>query len=318
MSRLQLISAIGTPLTSDESLDAAGLRAHLRQQWDAGIDGVLVAGSMGLMQLLSDGTFEALVEATAEGPGTSGRRMLIGVGETSLARTRQRLRLVNRHRFGGAVVISPFFLKFNQPDLLHYFRTLADESVAPLYLYHVPALTHAPLEPATVAELAKHPNISGIKCSGDIGYARQVIEATAGSGFEVIVASATLTDTLFRGGFEQQLDGVYALAPRWAAAIRDACVAQDWAGAAEYQRKLSGLLEVLVRYGIFPAFTALLNEQGVRGNFCAQPLRPLDGARRAAMLEEPVVRGLLAGPEETPSRGAAGREAALEPSSAGR
>jgi hypothetical protein len=47
------ISAIGTPLLSDESLDRDGLAAHLADQWSAGITGVLVAGTMGMLPAFS-------------------------------------------------------------------------------------------------------------------------------------------------------------------------------------------------------------------------------------------------------------------------
>ena len=56
-----LISAICTPLADDDSLHVDGLAAHLDDQWRHGISGVLIAGSMGLMQLLDDATYRNLV-----------------------------------------------------------------------------------------------------------------------------------------------------------------------------------------------------------------------------------------------------------------
>jgi hypothetical protein len=58
-----LISAIGTPLEDDECLHGEGLRAHLEQQRAANIDGILVAGTMGLLQMLRDQTYQQLVES---------------------------------------------------------------------------------------------------------------------------------------------------------------------------------------------------------------------------------------------------------------
>ena len=48
------INAICTPLTEDESVHSEGLAAHLADQWEHGIEGVLVGGTMGMMQLLRD------------------------------------------------------------------------------------------------------------------------------------------------------------------------------------------------------------------------------------------------------------------------
>jgi 4-hydroxy-tetrahydrodipicolinate synthase len=52
-----LISALCTPIRDDESLDVAGLAVHLDGQWRNGIAGVLIAGSMGIMQLLDDSVY---------------------------------------------------------------------------------------------------------------------------------------------------------------------------------------------------------------------------------------------------------------------
>jgi dihydrodipicolinate synthase/N-acetylneuraminate lyase len=53
-----LITAIGTPLDDEENLREEGLALHLDDQWQAGIHGILVAGSMGLMQMLRERTYE--------------------------------------------------------------------------------------------------------------------------------------------------------------------------------------------------------------------------------------------------------------------
>ena len=60
MNQPYFITAIGTPLTQEEQLHEEGLAVQLEDQWAAGIDGILVAGSMGAMQLLSDETYRRL------------------------------------------------------------------------------------------------------------------------------------------------------------------------------------------------------------------------------------------------------------------
>jgi len=47
MAQARLISALGTPLTEEEELHEPGLEAHLNDQFEHEIEGVLVAGSMG-------------------------------------------------------------------------------------------------------------------------------------------------------------------------------------------------------------------------------------------------------------------------------
>jgi 4-hydroxy-tetrahydrodipicolinate synthase len=286
-----IYSAIGTPLTPDESLHVEGLEAHLNDQWDSGITGVLVAGTMGMMQLLRDSCYSELIDQSLA--ITNGRgRVLVGVGDTSLARTRDRLNIVNDRKVAGVVALSPYFMKFSQDELLDYFIAIADASTNPLYLYDLPALTGTKLDLETALKLAEHENIRGIKCSCELSWTRQLHDLI-GHRFEVIFAQADLVDMLMRSGVRDHLDGIFSLAPSWVMAIIDASLKDDWDRAATIQQKLSGLLRVVKKYGILATFTALLNARGIPGNFAPAPTRCLDKASLAAMLREDIVQELL-------------------------
>ncbi len=159
-----LVSAIGTPLTDAELLHEEGLAAHIEDQWSSGITGLLVAGTMGLLQLLRDETYEALVRRSVEFSRGKGE-VLVGAGDCGFARTRDRIAFLNTQKVDGVVVLAPYFLCFSQSELLDYFRGLADESRAPLYLYDLPQRTRCKIQLATALELSNHPNIRGIMCS---------------------------------------------------------------------------------------------------------------------------------------------------------
>ena len=64
-SSIKMITALGTPLTPEEDLHVEGLEAHLQDQLDHGINGFLVAGTMGLMQLLKERTYRDLAALKA-------------------------------------------------------------------------------------------------------------------------------------------------------------------------------------------------------------------------------------------------------------
>lgn len=289
---MRLISAVGTPLTEDESLDEAGFQQHLAAQWEAGIDGVLVAGTMGLMQLLADRTYEQVIDV-ANGSERKGE-LFIGVGDASLARTLDRMRRVNSLSIDGAVVLTPYLLSFSQVELVDYFRRLADASTNPLFLYVNPSLTGMRLEIDSIVALARHPNIRGIKCSSELEWTRQ-LEKAAPEGFRVIYAQARAVDVLCRDGVRENLDGIFAVAPQWTAAIRNATRAGDDASAAAYQQSLNELLDAVIEFGVFPACTVLINEMGISGRLAPAPFQLLDSQRRKELLARPIVQKLLNG-----------------------
>jgi 4-hydroxy-tetrahydrodipicolinate synthase len=294
MDRVSLISAVGTPLTEDERLHVEGLEAMLAAQWAAGIDGVLVAGTMGLLQLLREETYAQLIAESV--PLCRGRgELLIGVGDAGFARTADRIRYTNRFAIDGVVVVTPYLVRFQREELKDYFLGLADVSKAPLFLYDLPSLTGVRLETDLVLELSQHPNIAGIKCSGSLEDALDLIRR-ADPSFRVIVAQADRVDALCQQGIHHHLDGVFSLVPEWTNNIARAAEREDWAAAAAAQRLVSETLKVLHQYGVFPAYSELLGARGIPGSFAPRPFRPLRDPQRREVLESPLVESLkLAG-----------------------
>ncbi len=289
----RFISAILTPLKPDDSLRSEGLQRHVDQQWTAGINGILVGGTMGLMQLLPNNTYRDLVSNAVK--FTAGRgEVMVGVGDTSFVRTRDRIEFVQRLNIDGVVVVTPYLIKFTEDQLLDYFRALADYSKKPLFLYNLPQLTGVDLTFELIVKLAEHPNIRGIKCSNEYPLTRLVADEI-GDRFRVIVAQPHCVDVLARSGVEEHLDGIFAVAPRWTVGIGEAVDRQDGETAKKYQRQLSGLLRIVVgRYRLFAAVTAILNAMGIPGKMAPAPIGPLSDADRERLLGEPIVRQLLA------------------------
>jgi 4-hydroxy-tetrahydrodipicolinate synthase len=292
MRSIELITAIGTPLEADESLHVEGLQRHLADQSSAGIDRILVAGSMGAMQMLPDGTYRALVERASRLWNANGE-LLVGVGDTGWARTRDRIDLVSRFKIDGVVVLTPFLYRFTQQQLVDYYIALADYSPLPIYLYDLPTLTRAEIGLETYDAVIRHPNIRGAKVSGRLDVARELIRRY-GDEFRVIVAEPDKVDTLLREGVTSHLDGMFAMAPHWIVAIARAAKGGDYVDAAEYQGKLNALRDLLIgASSVMGAFTAIMNARGISGKFHGFPISPLDDDERIRFLSAPIVRELV-------------------------
>ncbi len=291
MTNTCICSAILTPLDDRERLHVDGLQEHLRDQAEAGIDAVLVGGTMGLMQLLTEKTYADLVRAACDS-WTSGE-IFVGVGDTSLARTLQRIHIVNEFKVDGVLALAPFFVQFSQEELCDYYRALADQSKWPLYLYDIPARTGTSLAVDTVVQMAAHPNIAGIKCSGPITQTRELIDALGTTNFRVMVGCPTMLDHLLRVGIAQHIDGLYALAPRVACAVARSAEAENWSEAAKHTQAIGNLLSTLQKYGVFPAAQEILRAKGNRACFVPRPYRPLSDERTSQLLAEAAIQAIL-------------------------
>ncbi len=293
MSLGTFIHAICTPLHEDETLHRDGLETHLRDQWDHGADGVLVGGSMGMMQLLRDATYRDLVEHGVKVSAGRGE-VLVGAGDTSFGRTRDRIEFLNGHRIDGVVVLAPYLFRSRKPNLERYFKSLADVSKAPLFIYDLPAVTGADISLDTYAALAAHPNIHGAKVSGRFMVARQLID-TIGEKFRVIIAEPDMVDLSLAQGFDQQLDGIFAVAPHILSRLRRAVAAGDM-----QQAGSDGNLLVRLRNQIRDAanggglVTAWLELRGVQGCAYFPPSGPLTDAERTELLTDDLVKELSA------------------------
>lgn len=295
MVKPRIIAAIGTPLDDSDGLHQDGLRRHLDEQTAAKMDGILVAGTMGLMQLLSDKTYLDLAKACASYWKDSGE-VLVGVGDASYARTLDRLNIVNTLQIDGVVVLSPYFFTFSQPELIDYYQSLASASRTPLFLYDLPQRTRTSLEIKTVLALAEHPNIAGIKCSGDVDQTKRLITALEGSTFRVIVAQPTIVDSLIREGIGEHLDGVFSITPQLVRQIADAAGRGDWETARQQTAVMERLLISMQEYGVFPAMTAILNAHGIEGRFGPRPFHMLsEHGRRRLLAESSVINAFQGG-----------------------
>jgi 4-hydroxy-tetrahydrodipicolinate synthase len=288
----RLISALCTPLKDDETLDVAGLAVHLDDQWRNGISGVLIAGSMGLMQLLDDPVYRDLVQygvGMAQGHG----EIMVGAGDASFTRTLHRIQFVEQFNVDGIVVLAPYFETFGQADLIGYFTALADRSHKPLYLYDLPGVTRTKLERETVLQLSKHPNIRGIKCSGDWTAAWRLMNSVD-DDFRVIPAQPLMIDLLVRGGVRDNLDGIFAVMPNLAASIAIAAEQGDYTKAAERQCQLAAALDVVCgKYSLLPACSAIMQARGVPIRVHPIPMEALSAEQTEQLVAEPALQGVF-------------------------
>ncbi|UUO04755.1 dihydrodipicolinate synthase family protein [Blastopirellula sp. J2-11] len=290
MQATKFITALCTPLNEEDAIDVAGLETHIEDQLENGIDSLLVAGTMGFMQMLS---MEAYLQLVAQSVRISGSRaeLLVGVGDTGTSTTLARIRAVENLPIDGLVIISPYFLKFTQAELVDYFTDLADASKKPLFLYDLPRLTGTKLEISTVLTLSEHPNIHGIKCSDHFAQSRPLLEQQSDQ-FRVIIAQPTMLDVLLKAGVREHLDGVFGFAPHWIRDLQTALGNEDWFAVTQIQNQFNELLAAMqsIDASIFSTTSELLNLRGIPGRMAPKPLRLLSPPQQERFRSLPIVQ----------------------------
>lgn len=160
-------SALITPM-NENGVDYESFGRLIDWQIAEGIDALVIAGTSGEGSTLTDEEHREVLKFSVE--RVAGRVPVIaGTGSNDTAYAIDLTKYACEIGCDAMLVVTPYYNKATQKGLIKMFNAIADASTKPIILYNVPSRTGCNIEPATYAELAKHPMIQGIKeASGNI------------------------------------------------------------------------------------------------------------------------------------------------------
>ena len=165
----RVITAMVTPFTTEGAVDFERAVALARHLVDNGSDGIVVSGSTGESPTLSFEEKRDLLAAVVAEVG-DGASVIAGTGTYN---TRESIRLSQsaaEHGADALLVVTPYYSRPPQSGLVAHFTAVAESTDLPVVLYDIPIRTGRKIEHATLLELAKVPNIVGVKdAAGDLG-----------------------------------------------------------------------------------------------------------------------------------------------------
>lgn len=161
-------TALITPFTAAGKVDVPALTRLVQWQAEEGIDFVVACGSTGEAQTLSPEE-RVLVVKTVMAAADGNLPVLAGATDNDTGRAVAEARTMASLGVAGIMSASPYYNKPTQAGLEAHFRSIADATELPLLLYNVPGRTAIDLKAETVAALASHPRVAGIKeASGNV------------------------------------------------------------------------------------------------------------------------------------------------------
>jgi dihydrodipicolinate synthase/N-acetylneuraminate lyase len=169
-----IIPPMITPLLDRDTLDIAGLERLIEHILDGDVHGLFILGTTGEAPSLSYRLRYELIDRACK--QVNGRvPVLVGITDTCFAES---INMANKAKDAGAqavVIAPPYYFPAGQAELLEYLEHLTPKLPLPLFLYNMPSLTKAVIEPQTVREAAEITGIVGIKdSSGNMVYFHQL------------------------------------------------------------------------------------------------------------------------------------------------
>jgi 4-hydroxy-2-oxoglutarate aldolase len=285
---------VPTPFRGEE-VATDRLRANLLRWNQTDLAGYVLLGSTGEFPLLTEAERDRVLTAAREAIPRE-KAFIAGTGAESTQATIARTKRATEIGADAVIVITPHYYKkslSNPAAQIRHYRAVADASPVPVMLYNFPLNTGINLEPETVARIAEHPNVCGIKdSSGNVPQAAQIIHETPKSFHVLVGAAAALLPGLAVG----TSGGILALAN---IAAREYCEAYAlvrqgrWEEARELVSRLMPVdRDVYGRHGI-GGIKAGLDLQGFYGGPCRAPLRTPDGDAIEEIKEVLAAAGLL-------------------------
>jgi 4-hydroxy-tetrahydrodipicolinate synthase len=235
--------ALITPFR-DHAVDEKAFQSFVDWQIAQGTHGVVPCGTTGESPTLSHAEHKRVVELCVE--VAKGRIPVVaGAGSNS---TEEAIDLARHAKKAGAdalLVVTPYYNKPSQEGLYQHYKAINDAVELPIIIYNIPGRCVVDMSVATMARLAKLPNIAGVKdATNDLARPLRT-RAAIGPDFAMLSGEdATALAFLAQGG-----DGCISVtanvAPRACADMHEAWQKGDAAAAMRINERLAPLHDAL-------------------------------------------------------------------------
>lgn len=154
------LPALVTPFSNGQ-VDVDALKKLVNWHVDQGSHGLVPVGTTGESPTLTHAEHDLVVETVVN--EAAGRIPVIaGAGSNNTAETVRLVQAAKKAGADAALVVTPYYNKPTQRGLIAHFTAAADCGL-PIFIYNIPPRSVVDMTPDTMAELAKHDMIIGVK-----------------------------------------------------------------------------------------------------------------------------------------------------------
>ena len=137
----------------------------IEHQIAGGTDAIIFLGTTGEPSTMSFTEEHVLMEYAVK--KVNGRaKVIVGCGSNNTADAIMTAQKAESYGADGLLAVTPYYNKCTQKGLIAYYKAICESVNIPVIAYNVPGRTGVEIQPATMAEIAKIPNIAGIKDAG--------------------------------------------------------------------------------------------------------------------------------------------------------
>lgn len=276
-----LCTAMVTPFL-DGAVNYPMVDVLIQRQIRSGVQAVVLAGTSGESPTLSD---EEKLELFRRGvkAADGALKIIAGTGSNDTAHAVELSREAEKCGVDGLLVVSPYYNKATPAGLVKHYRAIADAVSLPIIAYNVPTRTGVDISCQVCRELAKIPNIIGIKeAKADVVKAMRIV-AENGKNFYVWSGNDDLTVPIMSVGGIGVISVASNVMPLEMNAMVTAALNGDYDLAGLMQRRLLPLTDLMFCQVNPIPVKAAMKRIGYDVGACRMPLDDLTPENQAKL-----------------------------------
>ncbi|MGG9960807.1 dihydrodipicolinate synthase family protein [Ferruginibacter sp. SUN106] len=276
--------AITTKFTEDDKLDLPLYTKNVEIQIKAGIDGLILGGTLGEASVLTTQEKEILVKHTVE--IVNGRiPVLLNIAEGSTREALQQAEYAKQWGAKGLMMLPPMRYKTDHRETVSYFKTVANSTDLPIIVYNNPVDYKTEITLDMFEELIECSNIQAIKESTrDVSNVTRV-KNRFGNRLKVLCGIDTIAMEEMVMGAEGWVGGLVCAFPAETVAIYRLVKAGKIEEALKIHRWFLPLLELDLHPKLVQYIKLAEAQAGIGSEFVRAPRLTLVGAEREAVLK---------------------------------
>lgn len=276
--------ALTTKFTANDELDLPLFEKNLQAQLAAGVDGIVLGGTLGEASVLTTDEKEKLVKFAVD--KTKGSvPVVLNIAEGSTREALQQAAYAKAWGASGLMMLPPMRYKSDHRETVTYFKTVAAATDLPVMIYNNPVDYKIEVTLDMFSELAESSNITAVKES-----TRDVTNVTRmrnrfGNRFKLLCGVDTLAMEEIVLGADGWVAGLVCAFPAETVAIYRLVKAGHIAAATEIYRWFMPLLELDIHPKLVQYIKLAETQVGLGSEYVRAPRLTLAGEERARILQ---------------------------------
>lgn len=276
--------ALLTPFNKNEELDLDMFEKNLAAQKEAGVNGVIIGGSLGEASTITEKEKEELIEFSVEYLNED-IPVIMNIAESTTKDAIQQAANAKKWGADGLMLLPPMRYKTDDRETIAYFKSVAGSTDLPIMIYNNPHDYKIDTRPEMFDELVEHENITALKESS-----RDVTNLTRmknrfGDRIKILCGVDTLAMEELCLGADGWVAGLVDAFPNETVAIYNLVKAGKIEEATKIYRWFMPLLELDIHPKLVQYIKLAATQTGIGSEYVRGPRLTLQGSERDRILK---------------------------------